>query len=97
LSDERDLGRCCSCEGTHGVHYPVLLEKKAPVPGTGWGCGECDLPDDGAVAVSCAACIEEHRPLRFAVRGPVLGKGRIRIEELREDFRHDTGRHGWSA
>lgn len=39
----------------------MLVEGRAPIPGTGWGCALCGLPFDGAIAVLCDDCAE-HRP-----------------------------------
>jgi hypothetical protein len=53
-----DLGPCCGCEVTTlGACNIVMLDKKAPVAGAGWGCLVCELPHDGAVAVLCDACL----------------------------------------
>lgn len=55
--DAPDLGPCCNCGTTVGVTNMVMLHRRAPVPGTGWGCMICRLPADGAVAVLCDGCL----------------------------------------
>src|SRR5260370_14632278 len=58
MTDDRDLGPCCVCETRVGVTNIMMLDRRAPVPGTGWGCVVCGLPADGAVAVLCDGCLE---------------------------------------
>ena len=55
MGDTPDLGPCCCCGGTERVRDIVMLSRKAPVPGTGWGCVVCGLPNDGASYVCCDA------------------------------------------
>jgi hypothetical protein len=50
------LGPCCFCETYTGVTVIVMLNRRAPIAGHGWGCAVCDLPSDGAVAVFCESC-----------------------------------------
>lgn len=91
--EEMDLGSCCCCEGTEAVRNIGMLPKKAPVPGTGWGCLICCLENDGAVYVCCDKCLEEKRPPKFACFGyPKDGK-RIRIEELQGVHEHNMDLH----
>lgn len=95
--EEPSLGACCVCEKEdEEIRNIVMLDRRAPVPGTGWGCLVCNLPSDGAVAVVCDACIEknDHDALRFAVRGYPAYRMRIPIEELgEEEFTHDLEAH----
>lgn len=92
------LGPCCICERTHEVVNVVMLAKKAPQPGVGcWGCYECGLPMEGAVAVLCQECFALHRDgkaqIKFACVGaPRLGM-RVPIASLTEDFYHHRARH----
>ena len=89
--DDLNLGPCCVCERTEGVRNIVMLDKRAPIPGTGWGCVVCGLPPDGASAVLCDDCLE--KPPRFACKDyPGIG-GRIPIDELTEKFEHDYRFH----
>jgi hypothetical protein len=53
------LGPCCGCGTTLGVTHVMMLPRRAPVPGTGWGCVVCGLPSDGAIAVMCDTCVGE--------------------------------------
>lgn len=89
-----DLGPCCAC-GKEGktVRNILLLNKKALVPGTGWGCFVCHLPSDGASAVVCDECLKEKRPLKFAVAGFATMRMRVPIGEITEPFGHDEGMH----
>lgn len=53
-----DLGQCCACfeQPATGI---AQLPFTAPVPGTGWGCFQCQQPLDGALAVLCDTCGEK--------------------------------------
>jgi hypothetical protein len=98
MNDEPKLGPCCICETTEGVHAIIMLNQRAPVPGHGWGCVQCDLPWDGAVAVLCDPCCEGYQAgttaLRFACRGYPATDGRIPIDKLPPpDFDHDHAKH----
>lgn len=93
MAEELDFGPCCACEGLELVRNMMMLDKKASVPGTGWGCVVCHLPSDGAIAVICDGCLESHAEIRFAVYGYVIHKQREKIEELTEPFAHDMKFH----
>ena len=90
---ELDLGPCCSCFGVIDVRNILCLEKRAPVPGTGWGCVVCNLPLDGALAVVCDACLEAESPIVCAVHGLPVEKGRCALSALTEPFAHDMSKH----
>ena len=87
------LGSCCVCDSTDGVVNVVMLHKKCPMPGRGWGCVVCGLSADGAVAVVCIPCYELNRPLRLACRGYPATDGRIPIELLTGEHEHDFSQH----
>jgi hypothetical protein len=95
-----DHGPCCICEGTHDVNVLVLVTKRAPVPGTGWGCVVCHLPQDGAIAVICGKCAEAcpdqaeaERRLKFVCHGYVMKLSRAPASEASEPFNHDPAYH----
>ena len=92
-----DFGACCSC-GREGddlnIKNVVMLEQKAPAPGSGWGCLVCNLPVDGAVAVICDDCLSLGRPIKFAVAGELKKKRRIPVEDLGAEHKHDMTKHG---
>jgi len=89
-----DLGTCCSCGHDNGsVRTIVMLEKRAPISGHGWGCVVCGLASDGASYVVCDSCFKNDAPVRFACRGYPKTDGRIPIEELIEHFDHDLTKH----
>lgn len=83
---------CCACaRQSKGPHYAYLLDRKRPVrtgepaPQSslqGWGCFNCGLPPDGAVAIVCDQCHRAHRPVRFAISSARHGHGRILVEAL---------------
>jgi hypothetical protein len=63
-----------------------------------WGCFSCRLPNDGALAVLCDACLERWKDdesiLKTACRGYPATDGRIAIAELPPgDFRHNDAAH----
>lgn len=99
MEDTSDsLGPCCICETTAGVRNIVLLDRRSPMSGHGWGCIVCSLPADGAVAVLCDPCFaafnKTGRPLRFVCRGYPATEGRLLYAELpTERFEHDMARH----
>lgn len=83
IDPDLDLGRCCACGRTGPTVRNLLsLDRRAPVPGTGWGCFVCHLPSDGAIAVLCDACVEAGREPTSACRGYVADKGRAPAWEL---------------
>jgi hypothetical protein len=90
-----DLGPCCSCL----KHDPfpdniLVLEKRAPIPGTGWGCFVCNLPHDGALAVVCDDCLRQSRDLKEAISGYPAEKKRIAFSELPPgSFKHIAEMH----
>ncbi len=93
-----DLGPCCICgQVDPTVRTIILLPRKGPMPGRGWGCVACGLPPDGAVAVICDKCAALPDPsasLRFACRGHPGTDGRLPIGDLpAEPHQHDLSRH----
>jgi len=95
--EERSLefGTCCTC-GKSGqtVRNILMLPRKAPVPGTGWGCVVCGLPSDGALSVLCDDCLGEQKEPRFAILDFALKQLRIPLEEIsKERFDHDLQKH----
>jgi hypothetical protein len=92
--EQIDLGPCCFC-GKEGptVRNLLMLHRKAPVAGTGWGCLVCGLPSDGAVSVLCDDCIENGKEPRFAIADYAPRKLRVPIEQLTEIFDHHRDKH----
>ena len=93
------LGPCCECGGGANVRNVVMIPQRAPKPGTGWGCVQCDLPPDGAVAVLCDKCLvalgycKEARPLRVCAGWPADGKRMAYSDLATERFDHDLSKH----
>ena len=91
------LGPCCICEKTEGVRNIIMLNKKSPIPGHGWGCLTCGLDLDGASAVLCDQCLDiyEKDPsvLKFACRGYPEKEGRIPIDQLEGHHDHKMKKH----
>lgn len=95
LDDDPDLGPCCNCESTgEDVRNIVMLPRRGPVPGTGWGCLVCNLPMDGAVAVLCDRCVELEGPPKFVCFGNARAGQRFPYAELAPElFYHDKSKH----
>jgi hypothetical protein len=93
------LGSCCVCGGERHVRNVIMLGSKAPVAGRGWGCLQCGLPADGAMAVVCDGCMGDDAPdvvvgrLRWACRGYPAEDGRVPVGELTGSHEHDMSRH----
>ena len=54
-----DLGPCCICESTQAVDNLLQLDFKVESE-TCWGCIQCGLPMEGAVAAVCDTCMETY-------------------------------------
>jgi hypothetical protein len=92
--DPIDLGPCCACrQPGPTVRNIMMLAFRAPVPGKGWGCFQCGLPQDGAVAVVCDACMESDAPILDVCHGYASSSGRVARETCNEPFEHDMTRH----
>lgn len=90
-----DLGVCCACGTTDGVRNIVMLHKRAPKPGTGWGCVVCGLSSDGAVCVICDDCLDLQREAKFVCFGYPADRVLFPIDELSDEpFEHDMTKHG---
>lgn len=92
----QDLGPCCRCGGGQARNI-MILPRRAPTPGTGWGCVVCGLPCDGAFAVLCDECAEAcangKEPL-FVCDGFAVDKKRASYASLKGDvFYHDKAKH----
>lgn len=87
------LGPCCCCGTSRGVRNIVMLDRKSPIPGHGWGCVVCELAPDGASYVCCDACCEANRSPVYACRGYPGTDGRVYVGELRGEHHHDEARH----
>jgi hypothetical protein len=91
------FGPCCICGGDFKVRNVLMLHRKSPIPGRGWGCVVCKLPNDGAVAVLCDPCFKQLKAkkakLRFACKGYPSKDGRVSIDELAGAHDHDMRFH----
>lgn len=95
MDDHIELGSCCGCgkSGTD-VRNVMMLDRKGPTPGKGWGCFVCGLPMDGAMAVLCDDCLEADAEIQFVCVGYPATDGRMAITELaNEPFEHDLIYH----
>lgn len=88
-----DLGPCCCCGAIGPVRTIISLDRKAPVPGTGWGCVVCGLPPDGALAVLCDACVADFRRPKWAFKGHPRNHEYTPIEDLVGKHDHNLALH----
>ena len=47
---------CCACNKHKRSRNLWMLDFKGTQPGKGWGCVQCGLPSDGAIATICDDC-----------------------------------------
>jgi hypothetical protein len=88
------LGTCCACEKDDGsVRNLVMIPKLNPVPGRGWGCAQCGLPQNGASVVVCDPCLESNAPYKVAIDGYPADKKRIPFGDLKGTHEHDMSKH----
>lgn len=90
---QHNLGECCACGGTANVRNVLMLGKKAPIPGTGWGCVVCGLPMDGAVAVLCDGCLADEKKPMEACYGFPYENNRVSVNSLKGSHEHDMEKH----
>lgn len=92
-----DYGPCCVCGNPGETRNLVQIEKRAPIPGTGWGCMVCELPYDGALAVVCDTCIDDpgvEARIKEVASGFLGKKARAPIDSLSDEtFKHDPAKH----
>lgn len=86
-------GPCCACGQFQKMNALVVVDKRRPTPGHGWGCVVCGLPMDGAIAVVCDECVEQRAEIRWVCADYPLSPGRVEITALTEPFQHDRSRH----
>lgn len=87
-----DFGPCCNCGRTDGVRNIIMLSRRGPTPGRGWGCVVCGLPLNGAIAVVCDDCVGVEP--KFVCLGYPVTLGRFPVADLPpERFDHDMTKH----
>ena len=91
-----EFGTCCVCEGDLVDCGLVALGFKVDSE-SGWGCHQCGLAMEGAIAIVCKVCydkygvhIEDH--IKVLMDG---GKGRIPVPPVatRIPHKHDLSLH----
>jgi hypothetical protein len=89
-----NLGPCCACHKIGPtVRNIIMLNKKAPIPGKGWGCVQCGLEADGAIAVLCDRCHEGGATYQWACSGYPGEGDRVPIDSLTGTHEHDVRFH----
>lgn len=96
---ELSIAKCCACgESNETVRNIVMLDNKTAEAGTGWGCVQCGLASDGAVAVLCDLCAQAD-PVGDSIREAVVGYMRdgrrepIAAVRARPRHEHDMTKH----
>lgn len=74
--------RCCACGVAKRSRNLVMLNQKALTPGKGWGCMQCGLPSDGALAAICDDCASGDPEIRYCFDGYVTDGKMAPIAEL---------------
>jgi len=87
------FGPCHCCGSGTKVRSLVMLEKKCPTPGQGWGCLVCGLPPDGAVSVLCDQCVKEKMQPAYAFKGYPARKEVVSVLDLEGEHKHDLAKH----
>lgn len=80
------VGPCCACRREDvELRNVVCMTFRAPdsARGKGWGCVVCAIPNDGAIAVVCDACMAAERPILDVCAGYALDRERADAEPLR--------------
>lgn len=94
VEEPEHIVACCGCgKADETCRTILMLDKKAPEPGTGWGCLECHLPMDGALAIMCDYCVKHGVKPKEAIRGYLYAGSRIPIAELTGSHVHDDALH----
>ena len=92
-----DYGTCCVCESV--IEDPILISLPFKVhveSESKWGCFQCGLPFEGAVAVICDACVDEHGVnIEDKIKFLMNNKERIPVPpvEIRIPHEHDYSLH----
>lgn len=87
------FGPCCACGQVLPLTTILLLDKLAPTPEQGWGCVQCDLPMNGAIALVCEQCVGNLADVRYACAGYPTNPARVPLERLSGEHKHDLSRH----
>lgn len=94
----RFVGPCCACRRTDvPLRNVVCMTFRVPESalGKGWGCVECAIPADGALAVVCDECMAAERPIVDVCAGYVKEPARAAAEPLRPiPWEHIRAFHG---
>ena len=90
-----ELGTCCVCEGEMEICNILQLGYKVESE-TGWGCLQCGLAMEGAVALVCDTCfIAYGNEIEDQIKYLVSDKERIPVPpvENRVTHKHDLSLH----
>lgn len=87
-------GPCCACRRNLFLRHVILMGFRGPVPGRGWGCQVCGLPENGAIAVVCDECMALDAPIVDVCSGWAADGGRVEAGPLRcLVWQHDPAVH----
>lgn len=94
-----EYGCCCICESTQNVNNLIQLDYKVGAESeSGWGCVQCGLKAEGAIAIICDACFDKHGKsgdLEAKIKLLMSGIKRIPVPPVsdRVPHEHDLSRH----
>jgi hypothetical protein len=93
-ADPIDFGPCCVCGKEDATVRNIMMLNKRTPAGYGWGCLQCDLPMEGAIAVICDECLVPDVVIKEYVFGQVSDKKRALVSTLSDEvFDHDMTKH----
>lgn len=91
-----EYGTCCVCESEMETCGIIQLGYKVESE-SGWGCYQCGLPMEGAIAIVCGDCVDKHAEtiedqIKYLMDGK---KGRFPVPpvEKRVTHEHDLSLH----
>lgn len=85
------LTTCCACGREVYCPFVVLIRRRAPSPGTGWGCLACRASLDGGITLLCRDCVNGGVRPWTMLDGPVPSPGRVPIRDLAPLHEHAEG------
>lgn len=85
-----EYGTCCVCESEMQTCGIIQLGYKIKSE-SGWGCLQCGLAMEGAIAIVCGACIDKYEgnvedQIKYLMNGK---KGRLPVPPAEERIPHE--------
>lgn len=85
-----EFGTCCACESEMEICGIVQLDYKVESE-SGWGCVQCGLSTEGAMAIVCGDCYDKYGEdiedqIKYLMNGK---KGRISVPPVENRVTHE--------